>query len=96
MKKQRLENILKGFLIVISNSDKNKKDDIINNCCDVIDKIYNDDTISMDIISQKLGYIDSDHLLQNSEKFDLITKRSINLICEMNNIDILFKNDILC
>lgn len=95
MKKQRLKNILKGFLIVISNSDKNKKDDIINNCCDTIDKIYNNDKITLDILSQKLGYSDSNHLLQNSEKFDLITKRSINLICTMNNIDILFKNDIL-
>lgn len=95
MKKQRLENILKGFLIVISNSDKNKKDDIINNCCDVIDKIYNGDNMTLDIISQKLGYTDSNHLLQDSYNFDLITQRSINLICEMNNIDILFKNDIL-
>lgn len=95
MKKQRLENILKGFLIVISNSEKNKKDDIINNCCDVIDKIYNDDVITLEILSQKLGYRDSKHLLQDSDNFDLITLRSINMLCEMNNIDRIFKNGVL-
>jgi len=95
MKKQRLENILKGLEIVLSNSDKNKQDSIITNCCDVIHKLYNDDTITLETISQQLGYNDTKHLLQDSDKFDSITKKCINLICEMNDIDVLFKNNIL-
>ena len=91
MKKQRLENILNGFLVVITESDEKSRDDIIKKCSDNIHDLYNKNNKSdvHNLISNKLGYSSIEDLLKDTD-IDIMSKKCINFICELQNVPPIF------
>jgi len=43
-----------------------------------------------ELIATKLGYVDLEHMLLNSDAIDELAKKAINLLCESYKTDLIF------